>query len=257
MIQDRHRIRYEFIDVVEAPDQRRFFNCPNSLNFEIRKQDIQKIRQMKNIAEIRKEYSREVLDESHAHADPFRQFDQWWHEALASEIDEVNAMTLATTGTNGKPSARIVLLKGYSNEGFVFFTNYQSRKGEQMTANPYASLVFFWKELERQVRIEGRVEKVSASDSDAYFLSRPVESQIGAWSSPQSRVIPSREIIEENVKNMTARFSAEELVRPPHWGGFRIVPDRFEFWQGRESRLHDRICYERINGEWLISRLSP
>ncbi len=212
---------------------------------------------MKNIAEIRKEYSREVLDESHAHEDPFRQFDQWWHEALASEIDEVNAMTLATTGTNGKPSARIVLLKGYSDEGFVFFTNYQSRKGEQMTANPYASLVFFWKELERQVRIEGRVEKVSASDSDAYFLSRPVESQIGAGSSPQSRVIPSREIIEENVKNMTARFSAEELVRPPHWGGYLVKPDTMEFWQGRPSRLHDRIQYVWESGIWRRQRLAP
>ena len=187
---------------------------------------------MKNIAEIRKEYSREVLDESHAHEDPFRQFDQWWHEALASEIDEVNAMTLATTGTNGKPSARIVLLKGYSNEGF-------------------------WKELERQVRIEGRVEKVSASDSDAYFLSRPVESQIGAWSSPQSRVIPSREIIEENVKNMTARFSAEELVRPPHWGGYLVKPDTMEFWQGRPSRLHDRIQYVWESGIWRRQRLAP
>lgn len=212
---------------------------------------------MKNIAEIRKEYSREVLDESHAHTDPFRQFEQWWHEALASEIDEVNAMTLATAGTNGKPSARIVLLKGFTEEGFIFFTNYESRKGEQLNANPYACLVFFWKELERQVRIEGRVEKIAAAESDAYFLSRPVESQIGAWSSPQSKVIPSREEIEKNVKEQTERFSKETIVRPPHWGGYIVKPDSIEFWQGRPSRLHDRIRYVSEGGHWRRERLAP
>lgn len=212
---------------------------------------------MKNIAEIRKEYIREVFDESHALDNPFRQFDRWWHEAMASEIEEVNAMTLATAGTNGKPSARIVLLKGYSDDGFVFFTNYESKKGRQIEENPYASLVFFWKELERQVRIEGVVEKVSAADSDAYFVSRPLESQIGAWSSPQSRVIQSRDVIENNVSVNTARFAKEAISRPPHWGGYLVKPDSIEFWQGRPSRLHDRIRYVNDGNSWRRERLAP
>lgn len=212
---------------------------------------------MKNIAAIRKDYTKEVFDESHALDHPIRQFDRWWHEALASEIDEVNAMTLATTGTNGKPSARIVLLKGYTDEGFVFFTNYESDKGRQLSDHPYACLVFFWKELERQVRIEGRVEKLSATESDVYFLSRPVESQIGAWSSPQSRVIASRQVIEENVQHYSQRFATEALYRPPHWGGYLVKPDRIEFWQGRPSRLHDRLRYVLTDGIWQRERLAP
>lgn len=212
---------------------------------------------MKNVAEIRKEYSKEVLDESHTEQDPFAQFDKWWHEALSSEIDEVNAMTLATADTKGKPSARIVLLKGYDQNGFVFFTNYESRKGEQLQTNPQASLVFFWKELERQVRIEGMVERISASASDEYFFSRPVESQIGAWSSPQSRVIPSRITIEENVQSYQQLFSGKEIKRPPHWGGYVVKPGMIEFWQGRPSRLHDRIRYTYSGGSWTRERLAP
>lgn len=212
---------------------------------------------MKNIADIRKDYSKEALDESHTHANPYTQFDRWWHEALSSEIDEVNAMALATVGADGRPSARIVLLKGFNNDGFVFFTNYHSRKGKQMEENPFASLVFFWKELERQVRISGQIEKISDAENDEYFFSRPPESQVGAWSSPQSTVIPSRAVLDANVKHYTDRFSQSPMTRPAHWGGYRLKPDEIEFWQGRPSRLHDRIRYRLEEGAWVRERLAP
>ncbi|CAN5275454.1 pyridoxamine 5'-phosphate oxidase [soil metagenome] len=213
---------------------------------------------MSTIADIRKEYMLETLDEMGAEANAIRQFDKWWQEATSSTIDEINAMTLATATPDGKPSARIVLLKGYDDNGFVFFTNYESNKGKELAANPNACLVFFWKELERQVRLEGRVEKVSNEESDAYFFSRPQGSQVGAWASPQSTVIDNREVIEANVTKYTSQFELQPLQRPPHWGGYRLKPQLIEFWQGRESRLHDRLQYTlQTNNEWKIERLAP
>lgn len=210
-----------------------------------------------SIADIRKEYMRESLNESDVYADPFLQFGRWWKEAEDAEIDEVNAMTLATAGKDGIPKARIVLLKDYSDKGFVFFTNYMSHKGQEMHENGYASLLFFWKELERQVRIVGRVEKVDSTESDEYFRSRPVGSRIGAWCSPQSEVISSRKILEDNVEKYTLEFASGEVPRPAHWGGYRVVPISIEFWQGRPSRLHDRILYTKKEGDWNIQRLAP
>jgi pyridoxamine 5'-phosphate oxidase len=213
---------------------------------------------MSTIADIRKEYMLETLDEMGAEANAIRQFDKWWQEATTSTIDEINAMTLATATPDGKPSARIVLLKGYDDNGFVFFTNYESNKGKELAANPNACLVFFWKELERQVRLEGRVEKVSNEESDAYFFSRPQGSQVGAWASPQSTVIDNREVIEANVTKYTSQFELQPLQRPPHWGGYRLKPQLIEFWQGRESRLHDRLQYTlQTNNDWKIERLAP
>jgi pyridoxamine 5'-phosphate oxidase len=213
---------------------------------------------MSTIADIRKEYMLETLDEKGAEANAIRQFDKWWQEATTSTIDEINAMTLATATPDGKPSARIVLLKGYDDNGFVFFTNYESNKGKELAANPNACLVFFWKELERQVRLEGRVEKVSNEESDAYFFSRPQGSQVGAWASPQSTVIDNREVIEANVTKYTSQFELQPLQRPPHWGGYRLKPQLIEFWQGRESRLHDRLQYTlQTNNDWKIERLAP
>jgi pyridoxamine 5'-phosphate oxidase len=209
-----------------------------------------------SIADIRKDYRLQSFNENDAAADPFTQFGVWWDEAVNSEIDEVNAMTLATAAADGKPAARIVLLKGYDQNGFVFFTNYESHKGQHLTANPQAALVFFWKELERQIRIEGPVERVSAAESDAYFHSRPEGSRIGAWASPQSKVIPGREQIESNVQQYTSQFG-NDIPRPPHWGGYRVIPDLFEFWQGRSSRLHDRIQYRLSGGAWIRERLAP
>ena len=210
------------------------------------------------IADIRKEYQLKTLDESDVHVDPIVQFGQWWQEAISSAIDEVNALTLATVSSEGKPSARIVLLKGYDEKGFVFFTNYESHKGKELVANPNACMVFFWKELERQIRIEGVVEKISAQESDAYFFSRPIGSQIGAWASPQSQVIQHREIIEENVKKLVHQFGEEPMHRPAHWGGYRLKAQLIEFWQGRESRLHDRLQYQLSStGDWRIERLAP
>lgn len=209
------------------------------------------------IADIRKDYKLKSLLESDVFADPLQQFSVWWNEAINSNIDEVNAMTLATATAEGVPSARIVLLKGVSNEGFFFFTNYQSHKGIELGKNPQAALVFFWKELERQVRIEGTVEKLSDTDSDTYFTSRPVASKIGAWASPQSTPIPGREIIEENVFKYQQMFGDENIPRPPHWGGYIVKPVKVEFWQGRRSRLHDRILYTRQNNGWRIERLAP
>lgn len=211
----------------------------------------------KEIADIRKDYQLESLTEQDVAANAIAQFTRWWDEAVNSEIDEVNAMTLATASDKGIPAARIVLLKDYDENGFVFFTNYNSDKGMQLAANPHATLLFFWKELERQIRIEGVAEKVSAAESDDYFYSRPVGSRIGAWSSPQSRVIANREILEQNVATYTNEFG-ENVPRPEHWGGYRIKPAVIEFWQGRSSRLHDRIRYMlTAENNWVIERLAP
>jgi pyridoxamine 5'-phosphate oxidase len=210
------------------------------------------------IADIRKDYMLRSLLEKDVDANAFRQFDKWWQEAIHSEIDEVNAMTLATASADGIPAARIVLLKGYDERGFVFFTNYDSFKGLQLAENPRACLVFFWKELERQIRITGLVEKVSEEESDIYFNSRPEGSRIGAWASPQSQVIESREWLEEREKTLAKDFTGKTLKRPAHWGGYRVKPICIEFWQGRPSRLHDRIQYS-LQGDntWKIERLAP
>lgn len=210
-----------------------------------------------SIADIRKDYKLKSLLEDDVLPNPIDQFSVWWKEAIDSKIEEVNAMTLATATTDGVPSARIVLLKGVSNEGFTFFTNYLSHKGSELAKNPKAALVFFWKELERQIRVEGTVEKVSEAESDAYFAVRPAKSRIGAWASPQSTPIASRSIIEENVQKYEAQFGEENIPRPPHWGGYIVKPVRVEFWQGRRSRLHDRILYTKLNGEWKKERLAP
>ncbi len=213
---------------------------------------------LSSIADIRKEYKLHSLSENDVDKDPILQFTRWWQETIASEIDEANAMTLSTASAQGKPFARIVLLKGYDNNGFVFFTNYESKKGKEIGENPLATLLFFWKELERQVRIEGRVEKLSEKDSDAYFSSRPLESRIGAWASPQSSIIESRETLEASVQKTKQRFPGENIPRPPHWGGYIVIPEAIEFWQGRPNRLHDRILYTFIAiDNWNIQRLAP
>ncbi|WP_234642021.1 pyridoxamine 5'-phosphate oxidase [Delftia tsuruhatensis] len=209
-----------------------------------------------SIADLRKSYERAELSESASQADPLQQFDQWLQEALRAQVPEPNAMTLATVGGDLRPSTRIVLIKGYDERGLVWYTNYDSRKGQQLAGNPFAALQFHWVELERVVRIEGRVEKVSDEESDAYFNSRPLDSRIGAWASPQSQVISGRSVLVANA----AKYGAQFLLnppRPPHWGGFRLVPDRWEFWQGRKSRLHDRLCYQFEGGAWLRQRLAP
>jgi len=211
----------------------------------------------KSIADIRKEYTSETLLEKDVAADPIQQFQKWWDQATTSDILEPNAMTLATSSADGLPSARIVLLKGFDKNGFVFFTNYQSFKGSQLGENPKACLVFHWKELERQVRITGLVEKLAAAESDAYFDSRPVGSRIGAWASPQSQVIESREWLEKEFEKDKEKFGTK-VQRPPHWGGYVVKPVVIEFWQGRFSRLHDRIQYSlEESGSWKIERLAP
>ncbi len=212
---------------------------------------------MHNIADIRKDYKLQTLLETDVAANPIEQFDKWWGDAVKSEITEINAMTLATASADGIPSARIVLLKGYDKNGFIFFTNYKSHKGNEMELNANVCLVFFWKELERQIRITGSVEKVSAAESDAYFISRPVGSRIGAWASPQSTVIANREFIEERSKEFEDQFSDGNIPRPQHWGGYIVKPVQVEFWQGRPSRLHDRIQYSLHKGSWSIERLAP
>lgn len=210
-----------------------------------------------SIADIRKDYKLKSLREEDVSSNPIEQFTTWWSEAVSSKIDEVNAMTLATAGTDGTAHARIVLLKGLTSEGFLFFTNYQSAKGRELAENPKAALVFFWKELERQVRIEGIVETVSEGESEAYFASRPSASKIGAWASPQSTTIESREVIEDNALKYRAQFGEENIPKPPHWGGYIVKPVKLEFWQGRRSRLHDRILYTKQDENWKISRLAP
>ena len=210
-----------------------------------------------SIADIRRDYKLQSLLESDVATNPIQQFTKWWQEAINSNIDEVNAMTLATSTIDGKPSARTVLLKDYDEQGFVFFTNYNSHKGKELNENPNAALVFFWKELERQIRIEGRVQKIETTKSDNYFNSRPISSRIGAWSSPQSEVIESREILEANEQNFIEKFG-EVIPRPEHWGGYIIQPNVIEFWQGRSSRLHDRLQYTLMeNGAWKMERLAP
>jgi pyridoxamine 5'-phosphate oxidase len=211
-----------------------------------------------DIAGIRKTYSQKTLSEKDIEPSPTRQFDKWWQEAVASEIEEVNAMTLATASVDGIPSARIILLKGFSEKGFVFFTNYDSYKGKQLLENPKACLVFFWKELERQVRITGIVQKTSSQESDDYFYSRPVGSQIGASVSPQSTAIENREWLESRYIEFEKKVSESSIQRPEHWGGYIVKPVIMEFWQGRPSRLHDRIEYSlQENGNWKIERLAP
>jgi pyridoxamine 5'-phosphate oxidase len=212
---------------------------------------------MQNISGIRKDYKMQTLSEADVAAAPLMQFSKWWDDAVKSEIEEVNAMTLATADKNGIPSARIVLLKEFSEKGFVFFTNYESHKGRELEKNPNACLVFFWKELERQVRITGQVKKISASESDEYFNSRPAGSRIGAWASPQSNVIDSRKLIEEKLSEYEHKFSGGDIPRPPHWGGYAVIPVIVEFWQGRPNRLHDRIRYTLAGSSWKIERLAP
>lgn len=212
---------------------------------------------MKDIARLRKSYERAELDATHSAREPLPQFERWLHEALAAELPEPTAMTLATVGADGRPSTRLVLLKGCDAHGFVFYTNYQSRKARELAANPHAALQFHWVELERVVRIEGRVAMTSAEESDAYFRTRPLDSRIGAWASPQSQVIASRAVLVTEAARIGAKFLLHP-PRPPHWGGYRVVPDTFEFWQGRSSRLHDRLRYRlQPDGTWLRERLAP
>ncbi|PYF76802.1 pyridoxamine 5'-phosphate oxidase [Pedobacter nutrimenti] len=206
---------------------------------------------------LRQDYRSAELSEQDADQDPINQFSKWFADAMNAKLYEPNVMTLATADRSGKPSARIVLLKGFDQHGFVFFTNYDSVKGKEIAENPQASLVFFWPELERQVRIDGSVSKVSAQVSDQYFHSRPIGSQIGATASPQSTKMQNRESLEEKVKELTAAYQGKEIPRPQHWGGYLVKPSQIEFWQGRSSRLHDRINYELVDGNWIISRLAP
>ncbi len=214
--------------------------------------------QMHSIDIVRKDYSSKKLSEENVPEDAMQQFDLWWKEAVNSEIDEVNAMTLATASADGLPSARIVLLKGYHAKGFHFFTNYKSFKGLQLEENPRACLVFFWKVLERQVRITGLVEKLSEKDSDDYFKSRPAGSRIGAWASPQSEVIESGKWLTDQAAALESKFGNSEIPRPPHWGGYLVKPVTIEFWQGRPDRLHDRLLYTlQGDGGWVVERLAP
>lgn len=211
----------------------------------------------KELAALRQNYSLKILDESTVEVNPFSQFSVWFKEVLETEISEPNAMILSTCSRDAVPGVRTILLKGFDEKGFIFFTNYLSKKAKEIDENPKASLLFFWKELERQVRIFGRVEHTSIEESDAYFATRPYESRVGAWASVQSSVVPNRNFIEEKFVKLKEKFTEETIKRPEFWGGYRIIPSYFEFWQGRENRLHDRIVYEFQNDSWKICRLSP
>ncbi len=208
------------------------------------------------LANIRKDYNRSTLSEKDLDQDPVKQARLWLEEAIQNEVLEPTAMTLATVAANGRPSSRIVLLKEIINGGFIFFTNYHSKKGNELESNPYAALNLFWKELERQIRIEGRVEKISPAESDSYYYSRPLGSRIGAIASPQSSIIKTYAELEEKVKTIE-QLPEEEIKRPEHWGGYKLTPDYIEFWQGRQNRLHDRLCFKLENGHWSLNRLAP
>jgi pyridoxamine 5'-phosphate oxidase len=210
-----------------------------------------------HVARLRREYVRAGLKESDAEEDPVEQFRRWFDEALAANLHEPNAMTLATATPDGRPSARVVLLKGFDERGFVFYTNYEGRKGRELEINPYCALVFYWGELERQVRIEGRVSRVPDGEADAYFEGRPRGSQLGAWVSEQSRPVRDRGALEDRLRELEYEYEGREVPRPPFWGGYRVEPETIEFWQGRENRLHDRLVYRRSDGLWRRERLQP
>jgi pyridoxamine 5'-phosphate oxidase len=211
-----------------------------------------------NISDLRKEYTRAGLLEAAAHPDPIEQFRRWFEEALAANLYEPNAMTLATATREGRPSARVVLVKGFDERGFVFYTNYEGRKARELEENPYCALVFYWGELERQVRVEGRAGRVIKEESDAYYESRPRGSQLGAWVSKQSHPVEDRETLEERLRELEAEYKGRDVPRPPFWGGYRVEPEEIEFWQGRENRLHDRLLYRRQDGgSWRVERLQP
>ena len=210
-----------------------------------------------NLQDLRVDYGRDPLREESINPNPLKQFHQWFQEASDAGIAEPNAMSLATSDSSGHIACRTVLLKGFDEHGFVFFTNYDSHKGQELINKPFASLLFFWKELERQVRIEGICEKITAAESDAYFYSRPLGSRLGAWASPQSQVIPNRELLEKQAEELMLKYSDGVVPRPPHWGGFRVVPDSIELWQGRSNRLHDRVLYTKGSSNWDIARLAP
>ncbi|HUX61616.1 MAG TPA: pyridoxamine 5'-phosphate oxidase [Ignavibacteriaceae bacterium] len=210
-----------------------------------------------DISIIRRNYSLEILDESNVESNPFKQFSKWMEETLKSDLIDPTAMALATSDKKGIPSIRMVLLKGFDEQGFVFFTNYESHKGNDLINNPNASILFFWKELERQIRISGTIEKTSSKESEEYFHSRPIESQLGAWASRQSSIIADRKYLENEFHNLSIMYQDKQIPLPPFWGGFRLIPNNFEFWQGRENRLHDRISYRINNKNWEIVRLSP
>lgn len=210
-----------------------------------------------DLSHLRVDYKQAALDERDVDRDPLRQFAHWFDAAVRARVPEPNAMTLATADRAGKPSARIVLLKDVDDRGFTFYTNYQSRKGRELAARPSAALLFFWPELERQIRIEGAIEPVDEATADAYFRLRPRLSRLGAWASPQSTPLPDRAALEARFADAERRFPGDDVARPPHWGGYRVVPAAFEFWQGRASRLHDRIVYERADAGWRIGRLAP